>query len=290
MLETAGGEEATRLFMSSLGRSVTGTGLTFLKDFALHFSRFPYENISKIVKTANAPDPRECMRLPQEVVIDHLEHNFGGTCFSLAFMLERMLRVSGFHCYKVMADMNSGRNVHCLVMVREGEIRYMIDPGYALYGVIPIPEEGTRQVTCPHAMVEVERSGPGAHSEGGVYNVWTTDSTGRKWRYRFRDDPISDTDYETHWIASFSKPTLNHICLTRITPQGHLYFRKDYSRFASRAAINKQRVRDGVEKYIQEEFGIGADWVSLARKILSERRESSWQRRSDLNRCSWSSE
>jgi arylamine N-acetyltransferase len=278
MLETVRGEEATRLFMSSSGLSVPGTGPAFLRRLALRFSRFPYENISKIVKLGNSSDLRECMRLPEEVVIDHLERNFGGTCFSLAFLLERMLRVSGFHCYKVMADMNSGRNVHCLVVVTEGGVKCMIDPGYALYEVIPLPGGGVRRVTCPHAVVEVERSGAGA------YNVWTNDSTGRKWRYRFRDDPVSDADYETYWMASFGKPTLNNICLTRITPQGHLYFRKDYSRFASRDAISKRRVREGVEIYIQEEFGIGGDWVSLAQKILNERRERTWERRSHLSR------
>jgi arylamine N-acetyltransferase len=291
-----------------------GRGVEFLRELALRFAEFPYENISKIIKAANSPSLTEAMRLPTEVVVDHIERNFGGTCFSLTFLFERILKSFGFECYKVMADMNSGRNVHCLVVVREGDVRYMVDPGYALYQVIALPPRGIERVTCPHATVEVgvgeERpnqgrthvaphddkvwtegesgttegesgasEGESGTSEGTAYNVWTEDASGRKWRYCFRDEPVRDRDFEGHWLESFTKPTLNNICLTRMTPQGHIYLRKDFFKFTSTTSMEKRKLTGGREELIEKEFGISGEWVEVAQRVLDEKRKQSSEKR-----------
>ena len=241
-------------------------GIEFLRELAAGFAEFPYENISKIIKVSNAGSLRDAIRLPTEVVTDHIERNFGGTCFSLTFLFERVLASLGFDCYRVMADMRSGRNVHCLVVVREGGTKYIIDPGYALYEVIALPAGGGERVRCPHATVEVQDGG------AGTYDLWTEDASGRKWRYRFEDRPVDDRAFEDHWLASFGKSTLHNICLTRMTPRGHIYLRKDFFKFTSPTSIEKRRVAGGCERLIEEEFGIGAQWADLARSILDAKR------------------
>ena len=288
MLETVKGDDAAGLFLSGSGIASPGRGVDFLKNLACHLARFPYENISKIIKSAGTEDVYGSMRLPGEVVIDHFERNFGGTCFSLTFLAERMLTALGFDCYKVMADMHSGKNVHCLVIVREGESRYMIDPGYALYEVVALPGTGAVpaagrggggevvpdrvSVRFPHAVVEVELDA------AGKYNLWTTDATGRKWRYALRDEPVCDEDFEKHWIASFAKPTLHNICLTMMTPRGHIYLRKDFFKFTSHREIDKRKIKHGVESFVQQQFGIDGRWTDLAQKILAERRHREWRK------------
>ena len=167
--------------------------------------------------------------------------------------------------------MNSGRNVHCLVLVREMGATYMVDPGYALYEVIELPAAVTR-VTCPHAIVEVTNAG------GGAFSLWTEDAGGRKWRYTFRDEPVDDADFERCWVESFSKPTLHNICLTRMTPQGHIYLRKDFFKFTSRGSIEKRKVKQGLERLIQDEFGIAGDYVKAAGTILAAKREAPWRK------------
>ena len=309
LLETVSGKEAARIFAShlavrgcsdgvkpggggariGLGAGLAGSldgarGLQFLRQLAYHFAEFPYENISKIIKAAEAPTLAEAMRLPTEVVTDHIDRNFGGTCFSLTFLFERMLKSFGFQCYKVMADMNSGRNVHCLVVVEEGGAKYMVDPGYALYEVIRLPAVtaaatagASTQVRCPHAMVEVvatDGADDASRIDGApAYNLWTEDASGRKWRYIFRDAPASDADFETHWLESFGKPTLNNICLTRMTPRGHIYLRKDFFKFTSPTAVEKRRLAGGRERLIEQEFGIRGEWVEIAQKVLDEKRK-----------------
>jgi len=177
-----------------------------------------------------------------------------------------------------MAHMNSGLNVHCLIVVREAGAKYMVDPGYALYEVIRLPERGRARSRLPHAAVEVANSerglpgGPVPAAPFPTYSVWTEDASGRKWRYRFSDSPTTDAGFEAHWLESFAKPTLNNICLTRMTPRGHIYLRKDYFKFTSPTAVEKRRLAGGREHLIEQEFGISAEWVEAAQQVLDARR------------------
>ena len=271
MIEPVRGDEALRIFGGHYGiplRWAAGAGPSrgLLEAVVRDFSRLPYENISKIIKSAEHEEPAHSFRLPVEVVTDHVERGFGGTCFSLTFLLERMLKAIGFDCHKVMAHMHMGENVHCLVVVNHDGRRFMIDPGYALYAVIELPASGRSAVRCPHALVEI---GP---DEAGFYNLHTVDAAGRKWRYRFADVPAGDDEFERYWMRSFDMPTLHNVCLGRITERGHIYLRKDYFKFASPEDITKRRFKTGIERVIEEEFGIDSKWVNMARDVLEMRR------------------
>lgn len=271
MLGPVKGDEALAVFArhySIDARRGTGGGprAGLLEAVVRDFARLPYENISKIIKSAGE-SPAGSFRLPLEVVTDHVEKGFGGTCFSLTFLLERMLASMGYNCRKVMAHMHMGENVHCLVVVDLEGRRYMIDPGYALYEVIPLPDRGRTSAPCPHAVVEV------SVDVDGNYNLHTADAAGRKWRYRFRDAPVSDEEFETHWRESFDMPTLRNVCLGRITERGHLYLRKDYFKFASPEDIVKRRFKRGIDRVIEEEFGIDRKWVGMAWDVLEARRK-----------------
>ena len=87
---------------------------------------------------------------------------------------------------------------------------------------------------------------------------------------------MGDKDFERYWVESFSKPTLHNICLTRMTPRGHIYLRKDFFKFTSRKNIEKRRLKQDIERFIQDEFGIAGDYVRTARDILTLKRESAW--------------
>jgi arylamine N-acetyltransferase len=226
----------------------------------------PYENISKIIKLEAAGSAREALRLPGEVLSGHLRAGLGGTCFSLTFLLERVLRSLGFCCYKVMADMNSGRNVHCFVMIHESGRRLMIDPGYALHRVMEIRSGTACRAAFPHATVSIEPRGDGR------YDLWTEDASGRKWRYRFLDVPAPDPLFEDHWVASFRRPTLNQICLTRMTPNGHVYLRRAFLKFTSRGAVDKRKIKGRRSSLIEEIFGIESGLADRAERLLDEKR------------------
>jgi hypothetical protein len=68
-------------------------------------------------------------------------------------------------------------------------------------------------------------------------------------------------------------PTLNNVCLGRITGKGHLYLRKDYFKFASTGEIKKRKFKTGIDRVIEEEFGIDRRWVGMAWDVLQARRK-----------------
>ncbi len=83
--------------------------LDHLQEILQNFAKIPYENISKIIKLSRNFDSQVCkIRLPEEVIEDHISSQLGGTCFSLTFFLQSILAQNGFTCYPVMADMNAG--------------------------------------------------------------------------------------------------------------------------------------------------------------------------------------
>ena len=82
--------------------------LDHLQVILQHFAKIPYENISKIIKLNDHWNQPE-IRLPEEVIKDHITRNLGGTCFSLTYFLQTILWQSEFECYPVMADMRAGK-------------------------------------------------------------------------------------------------------------------------------------------------------------------------------------
>jgi arylamine N-acetyltransferase len=243
--------------------------LVRLRHIVRRLSRLPYENISKILGSRAAPTRLEALRLPGRVAAEHLERGFGGTCYSLTFLAERLLTHLGYDCYKAAADMRLGPDTHSLVVVSLGESRYIVDPGYALSEVVELPGAGSIRTRCPHGDIELEREGK------EDLNLWTVGTPGRRWRYRLKDRPVEDSDFETLWIRSFDMPTMRNICVNRMSPDGHVYFRKDYLRITSRRGTDKRRLKGGAGEIVEEIFGIERRWVGEAQDILRQRRERS---------------
>jgi arylamine N-acetyltransferase len=94
-----------------------------LREILHHFSNFPYENLSKIIKHSEEADLLRKLRLPMEVMDGYLRNRLGGTCFSLTFFLETILIHGGYRCAPVMADMKWSPNSHCalIVMMEDGK-------------------------------------------------------------------------------------------------------------------------------------------------------------------------
>jgi hypothetical protein len=49
--------------------------------------------------------------------------------------------------------------------------------------------------------------------------------------------------------------------------------RKDFFKFTSPTAVEKRRLAGGRERLIEQEFGIGGEWVEIAQKVLDEKRK-----------------
>ncbi|HEX9653246.1 MAG TPA: arylamine N-acetyltransferase, partial [bacterium] len=170
----------------------------FLENILERFATLPYENISKIIKLHDNWSGLEKLRLPEQVMADHISQRLGGTCFSLTFLLQAILAQHGFLGYAVMADMRAGRNIHCAMIVMLDRIKYLVDPGYLLTQPMELNPQKPRLYRSEFAGVELRYD-----TSSQTYDLLTFNQHETKWRYRFADRPTSPQEFLQHWLASF---------------------------------------------------------------------------------------
>lgn len=83
-------------FMAHFGLQPGGSSQSSLESIAAAFARLPYENITKIIKYAEAGSPEKARRSPGEVISGHIAWGTGGTCFSLTSALRHLVRSLGW--------------------------------------------------------------------------------------------------------------------------------------------------------------------------------------------------
>ncbi len=241
-----------------------GDKLSLIRAILRGFSRIPYENLSKIIKLyRSGPN----IRLPTEVMEDHIASGLGGTCFSLTFLLQAVLERYGLPSYPVMAEMRAGRNVHCCLVVRVGERKYLLDPGYLLH--TPLELDRTKSQTFDVGFSSV---GLKFDPKGHYYDLYTLNQEGEKWRYRFHDLPTPPQDFLKYWRSSFRWKGMRGIYLTRFTEEGLYYLHNDFMRRTTPQGKKNYRLK-GEDSVVEEIFGIKRELLEEAKEVLRRGRE-----------------
>ncbi len=243
--------------------------LDFLEKILGAFSRLPYENVSKILKLNRYFDEADRrIRLPEEVISDHVNRHLGGTCFALTYFLQAILIRNGFQTYPVMAHMRAGQNIHTANIVILGGKKFLVDPGYLLNH--PMEFNPARRRLYKTAFTGVElRFDPG----DGWYNLFTFDRAEVKWRYRFRDVPVSWAEFLRHWQASFFRPSMHGISLTRTVPGGLIFVHKNFMREVRFGEKRNIRFKKNDYALVSNIFGIREDLIAEAAAALNENLE-----------------
>jgi len=238
-------------------------GITLLEEILFHFSGFPYENLSKIIKRYHSFESPE-IRLPDEVLEGHIRSHLGGTCFSLTFFLGAILTHHNFEAYPVMADMRRARNAHCaLIVVYEGS-KYLVDPGYLLNKPMELDPAVPRIYHTDHSGVEVVY-----RPEDNGYHVHTFDYNNVKWRYRFQDRPVPEAEFLHYWLDSFSWNSMHGLCLTRTEKGKMIYIHKYYMRETRSGRKTNFNIRNNYHQTIFSHFMIDPAVVDEALAALS---------------------
>ena len=250
---------AAHRFENHFSVSSRPVGLEALEEILHHFSRFPYENISKIIKYRDYFDGRDKIRLPSEVMEDHARHRLGGTCFSLTFFLQTILFHRGFLCYPVMADMRWGRNVHCALIVLLDGRKHLVDPGYLLNRPMELGAGTPRLYKTEFSGVELVH-----RPEEDAYDLYTFDKDQMKWRYRFQDRPVQPEAFLEHWLASFGWNSMHGLCLTRVEKDRMVYVHKMFMRETAFGRKRNVNIKDDYHGAIHRVFGIAPGLVEEA--------------------------
>lgn len=241
-------------------------GVETLREILAGFAHLPYENLSKIIKfNRHGGNETERLRLPEEVIEDHLAWHLGGTCFSLTFFLQAILVHHGFVCYIVMGDMRAGRDIHCAMVVILDGIKYLVDPGYLLRQPMALDPAKPRLYHTEFTGVELRFD-----LLAQTYEVFTFNRQEMKWRYRFADRPTPAEEFLRHWQASFHRNSMHGLCLTRATADELIFIHKDFMRVTSLEGKRNVPIKRNYHETIHQLFGIAPEYVEQALAALRE--------------------
>ncbi|HET6267895.1 MAG TPA: arylamine N-acetyltransferase, partial [Acidobacteriota bacterium] len=173
------------------------------------------------------------------------------------------LESAGFDAFIAMADMHYGKDIHCAVVVRLDDSRFLLDPGYLLHQPIRLPEKGATS-RIQTSMNETSL----VWEAGDLFSLYTTELSLTKWRYRLKAHPVPDQEFIDHWIHSFSLNTMEHLMLSRCDANGRTYFRKGSLEQVAHQSKQKSRLDIGCSGELARIFGVPADLIRLAQDAL----------------------
>jgi arylamine N-acetyltransferase len=256
------GPGATRLLLTRSGEESGPPGPDHLGRLCRLFARFPYENVTKIIRLGAGDVAAPGFRGPLEVVDGFLQSGAGGTCFSLTNLFLQVLADCGYIAEPFLAHMGRRQNVHCGLIVRTMDGgRALVDPGYLVDRPLAlVPGRCEHRTGSARILLE---------GDGEDYRLCTRTAGAWKERYRFQDRAPGKDVFLSAWLESFSGPGMNQLCLTRGIDGGYIYL---HGRHLRRVTGDDKQVRklgpdDSVA--VAEPFGIDPLLVDRAMEVLT---------------------
>lgn len=256
--------------------------LRFLKDFRLirskpslehiadvsrYFSRLPYENISKILKSEQDLGPQR-LRLPDEVTHDHFEWHGGGTCFSLTYFLCGIYTILGYQAKPLICHLNWAENTHSALVIQFAGSRYLVDPGYMIFRPLPLRKSNIESQLSAETGLSLRFD-----ADMDEYAVYTYRKGQFIRRYRFIDSPVHWEQFAAFWENSFQLPGMDDLTLTRVEGNEMIFVQGDFLKITSPESLVKFHEVNLAEKVIKERFGIPLEKLEEARYVLRQRQK-----------------
>ena len=233
-----------------------------LRMILFHFSHIPWENLTKFLNKAQRFPAENRLRLADTVISEHVEKGAGGTCFSLSEALGAILSFAGFQCHPVMADMNHGRNIHCALSVTTGDgLLFLADPGYLVPEPVLMEPGKTSQIETSLQTLVWKPS-----ESADSFDLYSVNGDVRNWRYRIRMDPVSSTEFRSHWQRSFDATGMNSLHLNCRSEEGRLSAHNLNLRRVTSHGNTNEKLRDSYPGKVEEYFGLSREIAEAAYK------------------------
>ena len=231
--------------------------LNIIKQCAKAFSGIPYENLTKIIKSDQVLSANSALRLPGEVLADHLKWGTGGTCFALTAALISVFNALGFNAQPLLADRRYGPDTHCGLTVIYGEQMLLIDPGYLLFIPTPMPSTATSVTDLGHTTVELCPIDRGDRIE-----LATVVRGNRKMRLTYKRSPVDAATFKRAWMDSFTWEMMTYPVLTRCIAGQHLYLQ------GASATVRTHERMDRSKLELSEQMAFITGNMGVAREVV----------------------
>ena len=236
-----------------------------LGALARSFSRLPYENLTKIIRSSRNGKGPAARRLPGQVLTDHRDLGTGGTCFSLTATLLHLVRSLGFEAQPILADRHYGSDTHSALLVRIRGRPHLLDPGYLVVEPIPLEESRDVEVETPFNRLELSPVSPGR------VRLYTRQQGNRSHRLTFKTSPADPGQFLKAWDESFSWEMMTHPLLTRVQGDRQIYLNGRRLQIRTHTDVfRKELDRAELHRQIAAAFGIAVPVVRTALAILDD--------------------
>jgi len=229
------------------------------------FSRIPYENLTKIIKSQIIVNADSAIRYPDEVIGDWLKWGTGGTCFSLAAAVIAVFDSLGIEAHPVLADRHYGVDTHCGLVIIRSEGLFLLDPGYLLFIPTLVPEEKTVVIDTGYNKIELQ-----PEENCRKIRLNTVVNNNRTYRLTYKIDPVDSVTFYRAWINSFTWEMMTYPVLTRCSAGTHQYLQGQRLSVRSNSGIQRTVLDTSSQiDFISLNLGISKDVVSKAYGVLN---------------------
>jgi arylamine N-acetyltransferase len=263
-------------FLDAHGIDAAQGPIDLLAAVARAFARLPFENLTKIIKEAEAGRVEEARRTPAEVLADHAAHGAGGTCFALTATLLHLVRALGFTAEPILADRRYGADTHSGLVVWIDGRPHLLDPGYLIVKPLPIPTAGEIRVPTPFNELILRAQDGGARLE-----LHTVQEKQTIYRLTFKPAPVDAGEFLRAWDASFEADMMRYPVLSRVVGNQQIYLQKKH--LLIRGADETRTAEVAPDRLVDEiarQFQIAPALVARALGLLKSKGETrGWDQR-----------
>lgn len=252
-------------FCSLFGLGLSGEPAADLAAVAAAFARLPYENLSKILRHADAGGASH--RSPHVVLADFKRFGTGGTCFALAAALLHLVRSLGLRAEPILADRSYGPNTHCALVVWLDGLPHLVDPGYLIADPVPIDLRASRRIAGPFNDILLTPD-----ATGRIHLATAASGAPAVRRLAYHAEPAAPEEFMAAWDASFDWDMMHYPLLSRVVAGEQIYLQNYRLQRRSRQGVRVERLApDQLGPCITRCFGVDPAIASRAIDTLQGR-------------------
>ncbi len=227
------------------------------------FGEVPWENLTKfLLKASGKTRPR----FAEEVMEGHVHNGTGGTCYSLADTLGRIISACGLSARPLTGHMKHGRNIHCAILVQGDSGRFILDPGYVVPGAVELSSGGSGIIQTPGREMLWKPVPEG-------WELHTVENGESRYRYTLESRVITRREFLAYWKASFDSTGLDSLHLNRPGSMGgRISAHNENLRLVGDGVRANRKLSGNYSALVHENFGVAPEIAEAAWKELQRQR------------------
>lgn len=156
----------------------------------------PWESASRIVRRAKHDSQDDCPVFAEAFWESALELGTGGTCYESNYAFFSLLRRLGYDGYLTINDMGTSIGCHSAIIIWLDGRKHLVDVGFPLHAVLPLPERESAAADSPFFRYRVE------FAEANRYTIWRRPHP-QELVFTLVDEAVSDADYRAITVHDY---------------------------------------------------------------------------------------